>query len=551
MKRKIISIVLIFMLTLMITVDLYKQQAVAVAPAVVLIPAATYAIYVSLAAAGVIGNTDNDHRYLANDYISKISDYEKAQWNAIAKYGMVAGSMVLSGALLNSIKDYVTNNHKTGENIISGTESISGPYQTTFDNKSVTRNDEKYTVEMYQTYASLYINNKYTTVLYLGRRYQIGMPYHLYFNSNAEGTWLQVDYYSSEPHNIEYLRYGINTGTAGIKISNTNWTPTSSEYVPNYKWFGDVQGLGVALSAAGSMAINLPSSSSLGKTLDQVEADQAIADWLEAEMNKVNKTNKPNWGGPGGSAAVIAALAATSYYWLDPVTKKITQTTTQTPPPGEDLIPLPAPGTQTIPVAPSLPDNYPTEDNPEIKTKLSDPIITTIDNGNGTHTETKTQEETKTERYYDPEKQRWIEKTTKTKTTTTTDIDDQTGDRTETGRTTETLPDGNTTENPPPKDATDIDWGPLKQGIGSLTNKFPFCLPWDIYNSFVQFQGVEWSGIINIDISKVSSKFPVGWDFDIDFSMFDELRQIVKKIELMLFDLGLILATRKLMGGGV
>ena len=86
MKRKIISIVLIFLITIMITVDLYKQQAVAVAPAVLLIPAATYAIYTGLAAAGVIGNTNTDHEYIAQKFIDNITDYEKAQWNASTRY---------------------------------------------------------------------------------------------------------------------------------------------------------------------------------------------------------------------------------------------------------------------------------------------------------------------------------------------------------------------------------------------------------------------------------------------------------------------------------
>jgi hypothetical protein len=537
MKRKIISIVLIFMLTLMITVELYKEQAVAVAPAVVLIPAATYAIYATLAATGVIGETQTDSDYLANKYIEKISNYEKNQWNAIAKYGLVAGTMLIDSVMAQSVIDYVTDGFTGGDNVVIEPGTVEN-IQIGKMYKSIAGYSFEITTQSGYWYCS-FTGHPYTGNVFYSQAQAIAALPSMWMTYRINNG-----YGSLSPY------YNGNCGT-GISIPLLGAEATAINEGASYNIVGDSNGLGAALAAAGSIAINLPSYESLRKTLDQVEADQALADWLESEMNKVNKTNKPNWGGPGGAAAAIAALAATSYYWLDPVTKNITQTTTQTPPPGEDWIPLPAPGTQTIPLAPSLPDNYPTEDNPEIKTKLSDPIITTIDNGDGTHTETKTQEETKTERYYDPDSQKWIEKTTKTKTTTTTDIDDQTGDRTETGRTTETLPDGNTTESPPSQDATDIDWGPLKQGIGSLKNKFPFCLPWDIYNSFVQFQGLEWSGIIDIDISQVSSKFPVGWDFDIDFSMFDEMRQIVKKIELMLFDLGLILATRKLMGGGV
>ena len=100
-------------------------------------------------------------------------------------------------------------------------------------------------------------------------------------------------------------------------------------------------------------------------------------------------------------------------------------------------------------------------------------------------------------------------------------------------------------------DDPEINWEPLKQSLGNLTNKFPFSLPWDLYNTYVQFLGDEWDGKIEIDVNKISSSFPVEWHLDLDFSMFDDLRSIVKQIELILFDVGLILSTRKLMGGGV
>jgi len=99
-------------------------------------------------------------------------------------------------------------------------------------------------------------------------------------------------------------------------------------------------------------------------------------------------------------------------------------------------------------------------------------------------------------------------------------------------------------------DDSELDWEPLKQGLGSLTKKFPFSLPWDVSELINQFQGAEWDGIIDINIDKVGT-FPVEWHFCLDFSMFDDIRVIAKKIELLFFDIGLIYGTRRLMGGGV
>ena len=100
---------------------------------------------------------------------------------------------------------------------------------------------------------------------------------------------------------------------------------------------------------------------------------------------------------------------------------------------------------------------------------------------------------------------------------------------------------------PPTPDDRYIDWEPLKQLPYIFTTKFPFSLPWDFYNSFKQLEGGQWDGKIDINVQSVLADFV----FTIDLSMFDNIRNVMIKIELLLFDVGLMLATRRLLGGAV
>lgn len=91
-----------------------------------------------------------------------------------------------------------------------------------------------------------------------------------------------------------------------------------------------------------------------------------------------------------------------------------------------------------------------------------------------------------------------------------------------------------------------VDWEPIRAvGVG-LTTAFPFSLPWDVHRIFTALNGTEWSGIAEINVQSVLADF----DFDINLeSWFGGIRPLVKTAELLCFDLSLILATRKLLGG--
>lgn len=88
---------------------------------------------------------------------------------------------------------------------------------------------------------------------------------------------------------------------------------------------------------------------------------------------------------------------------------------------------------------------------------------------------------------------------------------------------------------------------PLKVG-STLTTKFPFSLPWDLGGSFTNFSSSSW-----VPKWEMVFNYPgvgaVPWV--IDLSNWTWVANVCKAIELVIFDIGLVYATRKLLGGGV
>ena len=95
-------------------------------------------------------------------------------------------------------------------------------------------------------------------------------------------------------------------------------------------------------------------------------------------------------------------------------------------------------------------------------------------------------------------------------------------------------------------DDPEINWEPLRRGLYELTEKFPFSLPWDLMRGVQSMEANQWDRKIRVVIG--DEFWP---NFEIDLTMFDRLARISRVIMLVIFDLGLIFATRKLMGGDV
>ena len=85
-----------------------------------------------------------------------------------------------------------------------------------------------------------------------------------------------------------------------------------------------------------------------------------------------------------------------------------------------------------------------------------------------------------------------------------------------------------------------IDWDPLK-GI-NLHKKFPFCIPWDLYDSFKSFN-------VQGEPPKWEIKYLDDVEFIIDFAIFEPWAVIVRWGLLIIFNIGLIIITRNLIRG--
>jgi len=94
---------------------------------------------------------------------------------------------------------------------------------------------------------------------------------------------------------------------------------------------------------------------------------------------------------------------------------------------------------------------------------------------------------------------------------------------------------------------TPINWDPLIVSGALFTNKFPFSLPWDLLHSFNVWQTPEEEVVFNISVP--DTQYLKGMAFNINFDWFKGFIPIIKTIELILFDIALILATRRLLGG--
>ena len=88
------------------------------------------------------------------------------------------------------------------------------------------------------------------------------------------------------------------------------------------------------------------------------------------------------------------------------------------------------------------------------------------------------------------------------------------------------------------------------QDMGDLTTTpdlrsvFPFCIPWDIYHIFLIFDTGENRKAPHIDFI-----FPgTDWHIDVDLAQFDPVAALLRLLELILFIVGLAVATRKLIG---
>lgn len=97
-----------------------------------------------------------------------------------------------------------------------------------------------------------------------------------------------------------------------------------------------------------------------------------------------------------------------------------------------------------------------------------------------------------------------------------------------------------------PTAPTTIDWSPIQHSVDLFTNKFPFSLPWDLYHMVQSFG----SGSTTAPVFRIGAHSSLmDFEKDVTFDQFDSFMPSVRIFELITFNVGLLFATRKLLGG--
>lgn len=114
--------------------------------------------------------------------------------------------------------------------------------------------------------------------------------------------------------------------------------------------------------------------------------------------------------------------------------------------------------------------------------------------------------------------------------------------------------DGTTTfpDAPAPKDPYsdgNIDWSKLLIAFGSLTDVFPFSIPWDVSSLFSVLNVNPQTPVFNINIQKnisiLGTTIPIKYQFNIDFSAFNDVAMIGRWALVLIWDIAIIMGLRR------
>lgn len=107
-------------------------------------------------------------------------------------------------------------------------------------------------------------------------------------------------------------------------------------------------------------------------------------------------------------------------------------------------------------------------------------------------------------------------------------------------------PEQPTVPDKPDIPAEDIETNLDLTATPDLRGVFPFCIPWDIYNLVHIFDTGD-----SRQAPEITFTFPgTDWNINIDLSVFDPVAGILRLLQLILFIVGLMVATRSLIGAG-
>ncbi len=502
-------------------------RAYAVGP-VVLGPELKYAIGAGLVSGGLYAANKDALNYAINDYWTKASDHVKQQWLSAVIYGTGVGIILLNDPVKKSINDYLDNEYKVGgneviyENIVEG--YVSGEH-----------------------YQKIYFNNGMALECipnyFAGSGFIVTLGGNLIYQSNAG---LEVEDY--------YFVFG--TGSFSSLYLRLKWVGYSSYYKWDnlqgiiedlyddlvvtgsvigtglYEFVGDTAGFGNATEGRPDVKVPCP----------PVPAAEWPDTWLDNLQNDLNRTGNPTLD---DETFVEEGEQEWDWYWDDnvayiyrvphgdpPQDPDDEPIRIPAPPPPQPEIPFPQPDPIPQPADPCPycpPNPYPSPDgdpcpNPYCPNQ-PDPMPVPVPIPPNVPVDPCP---------YCP----------------TNPYPSPNGDPCPNPYC-PNQPNPQPVPNPPPDiqpyyDDPEIDWEPLRRMLYELTEKFPFCLPWDLMRGIQSLESSQWDRKIRIDVG--DGLWP---EMVIDLKMFDGIASITRVILLIVFDLGLIFGTRRLMGGDV
>ena len=518
--KKFTAVILIIMLLIAPI-----KKADAIVPA--LGPAVYYGLGSLIVASGVYAATNDDVQYLVEDYWNQASDSIKNLWKNTAIYAGTAGYLLVNQSMISDMTKYLIET----KGFVPGANSITSPpvpvingghyktiqhstYGTISFNVFYHPSYGKYAIQFYSSTAGIMgITNFYSSQALCESA--VDSAYFTIINNELYAVYLN-------PTNIEQWYQDKKNWITGV-ISGIDWNGI-------YGYLGDAAGIGTALDPEAEFKVPCP-------PVPEIDWPETWLDDLEKALNEADnpfvddettiQEGKEEWD-----------------WWIDEWGNpyKVRKGEPPRDPQKDKKIGFPIPMPE-----PNIPDEFPDLNNPEETVIENPPETTSTQNPDGTRTDTTTQTTTTTRRWYDPDTEKWKETTTTTTTTTQQDYDPD-GLPIGPPRTVVTTPDGPVKTTDPEKDADRINWDPLKLPLLGLTTKFPFSLPWDLMRGIESLQAEQWDRKFIIPALGPNGLWP---EMEIDLSMYDGIAEMTRIVLLIIFDFGLIMATRKLMGGDV
>lgn len=103
---------------------------------------------------------------------------------------------------------------------------------------------------------------------------------------------------------------------------------------------------------------------------------------------------------------------------------------------------------------------------------------------------------------------------------------------------------------PDPQPAPGLDFSKIKESLGQFTGAFPFSIPWDFARLLsvlnVNPETPKFDIKADKTVKMLGVSIPVNYDFTIDFSPFDAVAMIGRWALVLIFDVAIILALRRL-----